>query len=59
MEQGKNVRSPPLEEEGVAGTTCNKLKEALQSPSPCITVGENVRNQEVKSFKEEGDWKVL
>jgi len=32
LEQGKSVRSPPPEEEGVAETTCDEL---ITVPIPC------------------------
>ena len=34
LEQGKSVRSPPLEEERVAETNCDKL---TTTPIPCPT----------------------
>ena len=37
LEQGKNVSSPPHEEEGAAETACDKV---TPTPVPCPVVGE-------------------
>jgi len=47
LEQGKNVRSPSPEEEGVAETTCDQL---TTTPIPCppvpLKAGEEVEKWE-------------
>jgi len=46
LEQGKSVRSPPPEEEGVAETTCDELTVTPFPYSPCAAGEEEEEKRE-------------
>lgn len=51
LKQGKNVRSPPTEEEVASETTCDEL--TTNSPSPCATLEKEIKKTVSQSYAQE------